>query len=129
MKKSSFFSWLMFFLLLSTNMFAQPKSGAGADYFKGKWSVLIKGTPNGDARMIFLLENRNDSITGVIQDTTGTEISKISKVELTDTSATVYFTTQGYDVNLVMNKKDGDHITGSLMAMFDVEGERLKNTQ
>jgi hypothetical protein len=32
-------------------------------------------------------------------------------------------------VNLVMNKKDGDHITGSLMAMFDVEGERLKNTQ
>jgi hypothetical protein len=129
MKKASFLYWLMIFLLLSTNMFAQPKPALGADYFKGNWSVLIKGTPNGDARMIFLLELRNDSMTGVVQDTTGAEISKISKVELTDTSATVYFTAQGYDVNLVMNKKDSDHITGSLMAMFDVEGERLKKTQ
>lgn len=129
MKKANFLSWLMFFLLLSTNMFAQNKPGVGADYFKGNWNVLIKGTPNGDARMIFLLENRNDSMAGVVQDTTGAEISKISKVELTDTSATVYFTAQGYDVNLVMNKKDNDHITGSLMAMFDVEGERLKKAQ
>ena len=127
MKKVGFLSAACFLLLLSTKMFAQSKSGA--DYFKGTWSVLVKGTPNGDARMIFLLENRNDSITGVVQDTAGTEISKISKVELTDTSVTVYFTAQGYDVNLVMNKKDGDHVTGSLMAMFDAEGERLKKTQ
>ncbi|HWW40343.1 hypothetical protein [Pedobacter sp.] len=127
MKKANFLFWLLFFLLLSTNMFAQPKPGA--DYFKGKWSVLIKGTPSGDTRMIFLLENRNDSITGVVQDTTGAEISKISKVELTDTSAAVYFTAQGYDVSLVMNKKDNDHITGSLMSMFDAEGERVKKTQ
>jgi hypothetical protein len=127
MKKASFLSWLLFFLLLSTNMIAQPKPGA--DYFKGKWNVLIKGTPNGDTRMIVLLENKNDSLTGVIQDTTSTEISKISKIELTDTSATVYFTAQGYDVDLVMNKKDIDHITGSLMSMFEAEGERIKKTQ
>jgi hypothetical protein len=129
MKKASFLSWLLFFLLLSTNMFAQPKPGAGADYFKGAWSVLIKGTPNGDARMTVLLESRNDSMAGVVQDTTGAEISKISKVELTDTSATVYFTAQGYDVSLVMNKKDNDHITGSLMSMFEAEGERVKKIQ
>jgi hypothetical protein len=129
MKKASFLSRLLFFLLLSTNMLAQPIPGAGADYFKGKWSVLIKGTPSGDTRMMVLLENRNDSMAGVVQDTTGAEISKISKVELTDTSATVYFTAQGYDVSLVMNKKDNDHITGSLMSMFDAEGERVKKTQ
>ncbi len=51
----------------------------GADYFKGKWNVLIKGTPNGDAKMIFVLDNKNDSIVGVVQDTTGAEISKIFK--------------------------------------------------
>jgi len=28
-----------------------------------------------------------------------------------------------------MNKKDEDHITGSLMSMFDAEGERLKVTK
>jgi len=80
----------LFFLLLTTSMFAQPKPGA--DYFKGKWSILIKGTPDGDIRMFFALENSNDSMTGVVQDSTRAEISKISKVELTDTSATVYFT-------------------------------------
>ena len=124
MKKANFLSLLLFFLLLSTNIFAQSKPGA--DYFKGKWSVLIKGTPNGDAKMIFVLENKNDSITGVVQDTTGMEISKLTNVELKDTVITLYFTVQGYDVNLVMTKKDDDHVTGSLMGMFDAEGERKK---
>jgi hypothetical protein len=99
---------------------------AGADYFAGKWSVLVKGLPNGDAKMFFVLEKKDTTMTGVVQDSTGTEISKIDKVELKDTTATVYFSAQGYDVNLAMTKKDDDHITGSLMGMFDAEGERLK---
>jgi hypothetical protein len=127
MKKANFLSCLLFFLIMSTNMLAQPIPGA--DYFKGKWSVLIKGTPNGDTRMMVLLENRNDSLAGVVQDSTGTEFSKISKIQLTDTSATIFFTAQGYDVDLVMNKKDNDHITGSLMSMFEAEGERVKKSQ
>ena len=124
MKKVSFLFAGICFLLLSANMFAQSKPDA--DYFKGKWNVLIKGTPNGDAKMTFVLENRNDSIVGIVQDSAGAEISKTSNVELTDTSANVYFTAQGYDVNLVMNKKDDDHVAGSLMNMFDAEGERIK---
>ena len=124
MKKASLFLAGSFLLLLSTNVHAQSKTGA--DYFKGKWNVLIKGTPNGDAKMIFVLENKNDSIVGVVQDTTGAEISKISNAELSDTSVTVYFNAQGYDVNVLMNKKDDDHVTGSLMSMFDAEGERVK---
>ena len=127
MKKASVFLAGLFFLMLSVNVNAQSKTGAA--YFTGKWSVLIKGTPNGDAKMIFVLENKNDSIVGAVQDSTGTEISKISSVELTDTSATVYFTAQGYDVNVVMNKKDDDHVTGSLMGMFDADGERIKDAK
>lgn len=114
----------LFLLALSVSVNAQSKPGA--EYFKGKWSVLLKGTPGGDAKMIFLLENRNDSIVGVVQDTAGVEIAKITSVELKDTEITLYFTTQGYDVNLVMTKKDDDHTTGSLMSMFDAEGERIK---
>jgi hypothetical protein len=127
MKKVSLLFAGLFFLLLSTNVQAQSKTGAA--YFIGKWNMLIKGTPNGDAKMIFILESKNDSITGVVQDTTGSEISKISNVELTDTSATVYFTAQGYDVNVVMNKKDDDHVTGSLLGMFDTDGERIKDAK
>jgi hypothetical protein len=99
---------------------------AGADYFAGKWSVLVKGLPNGDAKMFFVLEKKDTTMTGVVQDSTGTEISKVDKVELKENTATVYFSAQGYDVNLAMTKKDDDHITGSLMGMFDAEGERLK---
>lgn len=122
-KLSSIFAGI-FFLLLSVSVNAQSKSGA--DYFKGKWSVLLKGLPTGDTKMIFVLENRNDSIVGVVQDSTGAEITKITSAELKDTEITVYFTAQGYDVNLLMTKKDDDHTTGSLMSMFDAEGERIK---
>lgn len=111
-------------LLLSSTVNAQSKTGA--DYFEGKWSVLVKGLPNGDTKMIFVLEKKDTSMTGVVQDSTGTLIAKLDRVELTPTSATVYFSAQGYDVNLVMNKKDDDHITGSLMGMFDAEGDRVK---
>src|ERR1700731_1509768 len=124
MKKLSFLFGLLLFQLLSTKMLAQSKTGA--DYFKGNWSELIKDTPNGDAKMVFVLENKNDSITGVVQDTTGVEISKLTNVELKDTVITLYFTAQGYDVNVVMAKKDDDHIAGSLMGMFVVEGKRKK---
>ena len=113
-------------ICLVASVSANAQSKTGADYFKGKWSVLLKGTPNGDAKMIFVLENRNDSIAGVVQDSTGTEIAKITSAELKDTEVTLYFNTQGYDVNLLLTKKDDDHTTGSLMSMFDAEGERIK---
>lgn len=113
-------------ICLVVSVGANAQSKAGADYFKGKWSVLLKGLPTGDTKMIFLLENRNDSIAGVVQDSTGIEIAKITNAELKDTEITLYFTAQGYDVNLLMTKKDDDHTTGSLMSMFDAEGERIK---
>ena len=127
MKKTMFLLAGLFFLVLSMDVNAQAKTGA--DYFAGTWSVLLKGLPQGDAKMIFVFEKKDGTITGIVQDSTGKEISKIDKAELSDTTATVYFNTQGYDVNLAMNKKDEDHITGSLMSMFDAEGERLKVTK
>jgi len=111
-------------ILLSTATHAQTQTGA--DYFAGKWNVLVKGLPQGDTRMIFVLDKKDSTLAGAVQDSTGKEIAKLDKIELTASSATVYFTAQGYDVNLVMNKKDDDHITGSLMGMFDAEGERVK---
>ena len=113
----------LFILLFTAGVKAQT---ANADYFAGKWSVLVKGLPNGDAKMFFVLEKKDTSMTGVVQDSTGTQISKIDKVELNGNTATVYFSAQGYDVNMAMTKKDDDHVTGSLMGMFDAEGERVK---
>lgn len=127
MKKVSLLFAGLFFLLLSMSVNAQSKTGA--DYFEGKWSVLLKGLPQGDSKMVFVLEKKDATLTGVVQDTTGKEISKIDKIEITETTATIYFNAQGYDVNLAMTKKDDDHVTGSLMGMFDAEGERVKEAK
>ena len=126
MKKVSLLFAGLFFLLLSIGAHAQT---TGADYFTGKWSVLVKGTPNGDAKMFIVLDKKDSTLTGSVQDSTGTEMSKIDKVELNGNTATAYFNAQGYDVNLEMNKKDDDHFTGNMMGMFDADGERVKATK
>ena len=105
---------------------AQAQSTTGAEYFTGKWSVLIKGTPNGDGKMLVTLEKLDTTLTGTIQDSTGQLNTKIDKVEIDGDKITLYFNTQGYDVNLEMDKKDDDHVIGSMMGMFDAEGERVK---
>ena len=76
--------------------------------------------------MVFILEQNSDSLSGVVQDTTGMEVSKISSIEQKENEITVYFNAQGYDVNVVLGKKDDDHAAGSLMGMFDTEAERVK---
>ncbi len=111
-------------MFLSLQSEAQVK--AGDDYFLDNWKVLVKATPQGDVTMVFAIEKKESTYTGVVQDTTGKEISKIDKIEIKDNTITIYFNAQGYDLSLVMNKKDDDHITGSLINMFDAEGERVK---
>ena len=127
MKKVSVVFAGLFFLLLSLGATAQTKTGA--EYFAGKWNLLVKGLPTGDTKMFVVLDKTDSTMTGAIQDSTGNETAKFSKVEVTEKEATVYFTAQGYDVSLTLNKKDDDHITGSMMGMFDAEGERVKVTK
>jgi hypothetical protein len=127
MKKVSLLFAGIFFLLLSLSANAQTKTGA--DFFEGKWSVLAKGLPDGDRKMNFVLEKKEATLTGSLLDSTGKEITKLTSVDLKDKTATLYFTSQGYDVNLEMTKKDEDHVTGSLMGMFDAEGDRVKATK
>ena len=103
MKRFSLFFAGLFFLLLSVNANGQTKTGA--DYFAGKWNVLVKGTPNGDRKRNFVLEKKDATLTGSMQDSTGKEITKITSVDLSDKTATLYFTTNGYDVNLELTKK------------------------
>ena len=79
----------VFFLLLSFNAIAQSK--AGADYFEGKWKVLVIGTPYGDLKRIYVLEKKDNTLTGIVQDSTGKEITKCSKVELKVNEVMLYY--------------------------------------
>jgi len=113
---------LLLFLAVSTN--AQTKTGA--DFFAGKWKVLVTGTPYGDLKRIYVLEKSGNELTGIVQDSTGKEITKCSKVEVKDNEVTLYYQAMGNDVSITLMKKDDDHVTGSVLGQFDAKGERIK---
>jgi len=124
MKKIISFTAGLFFLLLSFSTNAQSKTGA--DYFEGKWKVLVTGTPYGDLKRIYMLEKKDNTLTGIVQDSTGKEITKCSKVELKDNEVTLYYQAMGNDVSITLTKKDDDHVTGKVLDTFDASGERIK---
>jgi len=86
----------------------------------------VKGLPNGDTKLFVNLEKKDTSLAGAILDSTKTEVARLSKVEKKGYTVTVYFTAQGYDVYIFMEKKDEDHITGNMLSMFDAVGDRVK---
>jgi hypothetical protein len=121
----------LFTLLITLQLSAQTSKGTPAqnkaDYFPGKWNVLVKGTPNGDAKMIVDFQRRDTALTATLLDSTGTEAGEVNKVIENPQSVTIYFTAQGYNVDLNLEKKDDDHLVGRLMSMFDATGERIKD--
>jgi hypothetical protein len=116
------------FLLSLVSLSAGAQTKGTVDFFAGKWNVLVKGTPSGDSRMLIVLDKKDVSLAGVVQDSLGVEIAKIDKIEAgaKEPGLIVYFNSHGYDVNVELSKKDDDHVIGSLMGMFDAEGERIK---
>jgi len=115
----------LFSLVLSFH--AQAQSKTGADYFAGKWNVLITGTPYGDLKRVYILDKKDNGLVGTVLDgATGKEISKCSKIDIGDDNVTLYYQSMGNDVSIVLTKKDDDHITGKAMGSFDAKGERIK---
>ena len=124
MKRLTILTAALLSLVLSFH--AQAQSKTGADFFAGKWNVLITGTPYGDLKRLYVLDKKDDGLTGTVLDSTGKEISKCSKVDVKDNTVTLYYTALGNDVSIVLTKKDEDHVTGRVMDMFDAKGERIK---
>ena len=125
MKRATVIAAGLLSLVLSFNAHAQSKTGA--DFFAGKWNVLISGTPYGDLKRVYILEKKDNGLAGTVLDgATGKEISKCSKVDLKENEVTLYYTALGNDVSVVLTKKDDDHVTGNAMGMFDVKGERVR---
>ena len=131
MKKLSLILTVVLGVFLSLNVKAQTTAAttAPADYFPGKWNVVVKGTPNGDAKMTFVIERKDGKLTGAVQDSTGKEMTKITSIDEKDKTITAAFTIQSYDVTLTLEPVDADDVKGSLMGMFDATGVRVKETK
>jgi hypothetical protein len=124
MKKINSIAIGLSLLLLAVGTNAQTKTGA--DFFAGKWKVLVTGTPYGDLKRIYVLEKSGNTLTGIVQDSIGKEITKCSKVEVKDSEVILYYQSMGNDVNITLIRKDDDHVTGSVLGAYNAAGERIK---
>lgn len=125
MKKLSLIFTVVAGLLISFSVKAQTN----ADYFPGKWKITVMGTPGGDSKMTFVLERKDGKLGGIVQDSTGKEMSKITSVGEKDKTITAAFTFQAYDLTLTLDPIDDDHVKGSLMGMFNATGVRIKESK
>src|SRR5690349_15823779 len=113
---------ILIFLVTATTSFAQ--SQGDIDFFAGKWEITIKGTQNGDANVILVLDKGGDGLVGSVQDTNGTDLSKISRIVVSSNKLTLQFNVQGQSVNVELIKKDDDHVIVRYGG-YSAEGQRI----
>ena len=115
--------------LISTPALA--KNPDPTDFFAGKWKISVSGTPNGDIVFLTDLVRKDGALTGklVPQGDAAAEPVELSKVEDDKEKVVLYFTTQGYDVNVELTKVDSDNLKGTLMGMFEAKGIRVKEAK
>lgn len=113
---------VLFVLGFSFNTFAQ------AEFFAAKWEITVTGTPNGDAKFVTKLERKDGKLSGelsLIGDSSAPKIP-ISNIEESADKIVIYFSAQGYDVNVDLVKVDDDNLKGTLMNMFEAKAVRVK---
>ncbi|HTE00776.1 MAG TPA: hypothetical protein VK668_15900 [Mucilaginibacter sp.] len=123
MKKITLCSLMAVMLLIAAT---KVNAQTAPNYFVGKWDVLLKGTPNGDAHIKFNIADSVGHLKGTLRDTVENKDVAVTSIVQEGDKITLNFTIQSYDVNLTLAKKDEDHATGSLMGMFDAVADRIK---
>ncbi len=128
MKKVLFF-YLCLVMTLSHTSLAQ--SVTASDFFAGKWELIVKGTPDGDSKLLTTLLRKEGKLTGELADMNNPSAQKIAitKVEESEDEIELFFTAQGYDVSVKLTKVDGDNLRGMLLSMFEARANRIKESK
>lgn len=113
-------------LLMAAVTFANAQAPASTNFFTGKWEVLVKGTPQGDVKLPMSFEVVDGKIVGKVTNPETQEVANMTSVEIKGEELFAGFSAGGYDLTMVIAKKDDDHFVGKLMDMIEVEGTRLK---
>jgi hypothetical protein len=116
-KLSLMLAGLLAFVFIATNAKAQS---APATYFAGKWDILIKGTPNGDVHMFFTIAEKDGAFTGTMENPETKKEEPVTKVEKNEKGIAIFFTTQGYDVNITMEKRTTTTLPAACWACLNV---------
>ena len=88
--------------------------------------ILVKGTPQGDVNMKVSFEKKEGKLVGTMVNPDTQKEEPFNKLDTTEKGIIVYFSAQGYDVDMSLEKQDDDHVIGSVMNMLEVTGVRVK---
>ncbi len=102
------------------------ETSASNDFFVGKWATTILGTPNGDVSFDLIIDRYNGNLLGKMmsQQTGSQALDKIEEVNAEKIN--VFFTANGMNVKMELNKENIDNLKGKVMGMLDVKGSRVK---
>ncbi|WP_346860843.1 hypothetical protein [uncultured Draconibacterium sp.] len=111
--------FLMLFQLISIAATAQQANAR----FAGLWSLKGEGSLE-HTQMVMKLELEGERLVGAIR-MDESEPVRISRIDQQDTTVLVYFTISGTNVNIRFQSVDQGHISGKVMGVLPVKGERL----
>ncbi len=98
------------------------------DFFVGSWNTSIFGTPNGDVTVTMVLERKDGKLTGTMTSPMqNNQAVPLDKIEENGTDKIkVYFSANGMNINIDLEKEDQDNLKGMLMGMFNTKAKRVK---
>lgn len=113
-------------LMILTSVIVSAQTKTGYDFFSGKWNVVAAG-PYGDVKMVLTIEKKGDVVISSLNNEDGSILYKVNKTSVNEKYATISFEGSQGPVEMVISKRDEDHVSGDIMGgVASVSGERIK---
>lgn len=118
---------VLFILIVGLAFNGFSQTPATADFFAGKWEILVIGSPNGDVKFVTDLVRKDGKLTGELSNATDPSQPKrpITKVEENGTNLVIYFeSSQAGEIFINLDKVDENNLKGTLYS-FDATAKRI----
>jgi hypothetical protein len=115
---------ILAFILYTGSINAQVKN-TGENFFIGKWNAMLYGVPDGDTKMVIIINRKDDKLTGDMSDPAKSDPPvELDNIEVADSTFKATFSAQGMDITIMLKIKNDTTITGNMMNMFDIKGTK-----
>lgn len=126
MKKFTIFPMLFLStFLLSTQSFAQKKFAAS--FYKGDWYFEVKDIPQGELTGVLSFSHNGSALSSYFVNDRNGDTIRVDKINVADTSITLFFSAMGQNVELTLKPEDEQHIAGTVMDTYPLLAARRKD--
>jgi hypothetical protein len=125
MKSINIFFLSFVFVVLTFKSKAQiPTSTTGEQYFTGKWYLIAKGMPQGDAKMIMTIGKEEGKFSGTITSPIDpSSLFTLQNISITGNELSAKFAAFNSLLPITLTRKDDENVIGQ-MGRFAIEGSK-----